>query len=145
MGDDGLTEVVTARGHANVTAEHTSTLEVTGDDYLTPAGDCIVGIEADRVPADVSEAFVEACRDADATVTATLDAGGYTERVTGRGDPDLSFENERSHVLRTSDYVDDRTVLVGADTAAGDLDRDLVGALAGGAELTLTLAVDPGE
>ena len=144
-GDEPLVEVVHARGHENVTAEHASTLEVTGDDFLTPAGDCILAIEADRAPAAFSEAFVAACRDADATVTATLEAGGHRERVVGRGDPDLSFENERSHVLRTSDYVDDRTVMVGTDGAAADVDRDLVAALADGAEATLTLRVDPPE
>jgi hypothetical protein len=62
--------------------------------------------------------------------------------VTGSGHPELSFENERSHVLRTSDYVDDRTVMVDADAAAGDVDRDLVAALADGAALTLTLSVE---
>jgi len=144
-GEEALVEVVHARGHENVTAEHASTLEVTSDDFLTPAGDCILAIEADRVPAEFSESFVAACRDADATITATLEAGRHRERVVGRGDPDLSFENERSHVIRTSDYVDDRTVMVGADAAAADVDRDLVAALADGAEATLTLRVDPGE
>jgi hypothetical protein len=140
--EEPLVEEVRAHGHGNVTAEHASTLEVTSDDYLTPAGDCIVGVEADRVPADFSESFVAACRDADATVTATVEAGSYAETVVGRGDPDLSFENERSHVLRTSDYVDDRTVVVRAGRAAADLDRDLVAALADGVDLTLTLRVE---
>jgi len=142
---DELTEVVHAEGHENVTGEHASTLEFSSDDFLTPAGDCILAIEADRVPADLSAAFVTACQDAEATITATIEAGSHTERVVGRGDPELSFENERSHVLRTSDYVDDRTVLVGADKAAADVDRDLVAALAEGADATLTLRVEPGE
>jgi hypothetical protein len=142
---DPLTEVVRAHGHENVSAEHASTLEFTSDDFLTPAGDCILAVEADRVPADFSSEFVDACRDADATITATIEAGEHTERVVGRGDPAFSFENERSHVLRTSDYVDDRTVMVDADTAGGDVDRDLAAALADGADATLTLRVDPGE
>jgi len=136
-----MEEVVHARGHENVSAEHASTFEVTSDDYLTPAGDCILGVEADRVPADFDPEFVAACQSHDATITAAVEAGGYTVRLEGRGHPDLSFENERSIVGRTSDYVDDRTVLVDADAAAGDLDRDLVDALAGGADLTLTLSV----
>ncbi|WP_336025478.1 DUF371 domain-containing protein [Halobellus salinisoli] len=140
-------EVVRARGHENVTARHGSTLEVTSDDWLTPAGDCILAVEADRVPADFDDAFVEACRDPEATITVTLTATTesgetYEETITGRGDPELSFENERSHVGRTSDYVDDRTVLVGGSAAAGDLDRDLVDALADGADLRFELVVD---
>ncbi|MFB6071826.1 MAG: DUF371 domain-containing protein [Halobacterium sp.] len=137
-----MEEVVHARGHEHVTAEHASTLEVTTDDYLTPAGDCIVGIEADRAPASFDAEFVAACRDADATITLVLEAGGHREAVVGRGHPDLEFASDRSMVGRTSTYVDDRTVFVDAGKAAGDLDRDLVDALADGADLTATLRVE---
>jgi hypothetical protein len=134
--------VVEAHGHEHVTARHVSTLELTSDDYLTPAGDCILGIEADRTPADFDPAFVAACRDADATITATFEAGDHTETVRGRGHPDLEFTNDRSLVCRTSEYVDDRTVMVAADAAAADLDRDLVAALAEGADLQATFRVE---
>jgi hypothetical protein len=137
------TETVHARGHENVAGTHASTWELTSDDWLTPAGDCILGVEADRVPADFDPAFVDACRDADATVVATLRAGGHEATVVGRGDPDLTFEGDRSLVARTSDYVDDRTVMVGADAAAADLDRDLLAALADGADLRCTFRVEP--
>ena len=134
--------VVEAHGHEHVTARHVSTLELTSDDYLTPAGDCILGIEADRTPADFDPAFVAACRDADATITATFEAGDHTETVRGCGHPELELTNGRSLVCRTSEYVDDRTVMVGADAAAADLDRAFVAALAGGAELRAVFRVE---
>jgi len=139
--DGALTEVVRARGHENVSGTHESTFELTTDDWLTPAGDCIVGVEADRSPAEFDPAFVEACQDADATVTVTLAVDDHEQTVTGRGDPQLTFESDRSAVIRTSDYVDDRTVCVGADAAAADLDRDPIAALSGGASVTATLRV----
>jgi hypothetical protein len=136
-------EQIHAVGHEHVSADHTSTLELTSDDFLTPAGDCIVGIEADRVPADFDEAFVEACQDDEATITIDIEAEGYSDSVTARGDPELSFEGERSAVVRTSEYVDDdRTIAVEASGAAADLDRDLVAALADGADATVTLTVE---
>jgi hypothetical protein len=135
------TQTVSARGHEHVKATHGSTFEVTTDDYLTPAGDCILAVGADRAPADFDDAFVAACRNADATVTATIEAGGRRERVVGHGHPDLSFDSDRSAVCRTSDYVDDRTVMVGAERAAAGLNRELVTALADGAACTFTLAV----
>lgn len=138
----GMEEVVHARGHEHVSARHESTLELTSDDYLTPAGDCILGIEADRTPNDFDPEFIEACRNAEATITATLSAGGHTETVRGRGHSALEFTNDRSLVCRTSEYVDDRTVLVGADKAAADLDRELVSTLADGAELVTELRVE---
>jgi len=142
-------ERIRARGHENVSGEHGSTVEVTTDDWLTPAGDCIVGVEADSTPAEFDDAFVDACRSSDATITAEFavdaDEETLTDTITGRGDPELTFEGDRSLVGRTSEYVDDRTVFVGADGAAADLDRELIDALAAGADLTLTLTVEPGD
>ena len=140
---------IRAHGHEHVSGEHQSTVELTSDDWLTPAGDCIVGIEADTTPAEFDEAFVDACQSADATITAEFAAETgnetLTDTITARGHPDLTFEGDRSLVGRTSDYVDDRTVFVDADGAAADLDRKLIDALADGTALTLTLTVDPGE
>jgi len=143
-----MQETMRCRGHEHVTAEHDSTFEVTTDDWLTPAGDCILAVEADRAPADFDEDFVAACQDAEATITATLAVEGadgedsHEVVVEGRGDPELTFESDRSAVGRTSEYVDDRTVLVEADAAAAGFDRDLVAALADGAEATVRLAVE---
>ena len=135
------TEVLTARGHENVSGAHASTFEVTSDDFLTPAGDCILAIEADRVPSEFDDLFVTACQRRTATIVVTLEASGYTERVEASGHPDLTFDSDRSLVVRTSEYVDDRTVAIDADKAAGDLDRNFVSALSEGSELTVTLSV----
>ncbi len=137
-----MEERIRARGHENVTAEHGSTFEVTSDDWLTPAGDCILAVEADRTPADFDPAFVDACRDEDATISVTFETADHTETAVGSGHPDLAFEGDRSAVGRTSDYVDERTVVVDADKSAVDFDRDLVAALADGTEVTVTLRVE---
>jgi len=136
------TETIHARGHENVQSTHASTFEVTSDDWLTPAGDCILAVEADRVPADFSASFVAAAQHADSEITATIEAGDHSATITGRGHPDLTFAGDRSAVGRTSDYVDDRTIMIGADAAAGDLGADLVAALAEGREVTVTLRVE---
>jgi hypothetical protein len=135
-------EIIHAQGHENVTGTHASTWEVTSDDFLTPAGDCILGIEADRVPADFAEGFVEACREPEAKIVATLEVDGIVEKIEGRGDPEMELANDRSLVGRTSDYLDDRTIGIEMDKAATDLDRELIAHLADGASLTVTLAVE---
>ncbi|PSQ43029.1 DUF371 domain-containing protein [Halobacteriales archaeon SW_7_68_16] len=137
-----MEESLQATGHEHVAGTHGSTFEVTTDDWLTPAGDCILGIGADRAPADFDPAFVAACRDADATITVTLSAGDHGTTVVASGHPDLTFESERSAVVRTSNHVDDRTVAVGAEAAAADVDRDLVAALASGGDLDVRLRVE---
>ncbi|WP_380676049.1 DUF371 domain-containing protein [Salinigranum sp. GCM10025319] len=139
-----MRETIRARGHDNVRAEHASTFEVTTDDWLTPAGDCILAVEADRSPSEFDPAFVDACRDRDARITARIEVGDHVQVVDGHGHPDLTFESDRSAVARTSDYVDDRTVMVDADHAAAGFDHALVESLQEGADLVLTLAVEHG-
>ena len=141
--DAVLTETIRARGHEHVSATHPSTFEVTTDDYLTPAGDCILAIGADRAPADFDPTFVAACRKQSAAISLTIEAGGHSDTVVGRGDPRLSFENERSAVGRTSTYVDDRTILLEADHAAHGFDRSLIEELADGVPVTVMLSVAP--
>lgn len=137
----GLTEQIHAQGHEHVSAAHESTFEVTSDDFLTPAGDCILGIEADRTPAEFDPEFVAACQDHDARIEISLAVDGEETTIEARGHPDLSFESDRSAVVRTSDYVDERTVAVDAEKAAADINRELVDALAAGAAVTVTLTV----
>jgi hypothetical protein len=139
---DHPVETVTARGHDHVAATHASTFEVTTDDWLTPAGDCIVGVEADRAPDDFAPAFVKAARDAESEIVVILRVGSYESRVSAHGHPDLTFASDRSLVVRTSDHVDGRTVAVRADAAAADLNRDLVAALADGATLSVRFQVE---
>jgi len=134
-------ETIRARGHEHVQATHTSTFELTSDDWLTPAGDCILAIEADRTPADFADEFVEAAQSHDAQITATLSTADHSQTITGRGHPDLSFEDDRSAVGRTSDYTCERTIMIGASGAADSINRELVAALADGAALTLELRV----
>jgi hypothetical protein len=134
---------VHATGHENITAEHTSTFEFTSDDWLTPAGDCILGIEAAPVPAAFDDRFVEACQSESATITATIRVGSHEQTIEGRGHPELRFESDRSMVGRTSEYVDDRTVMVGADTPAAGIDRGIVAALADGESLECVFEVEP--
>ena len=137
------TETITAHGHEHVQATHESTFEFTSDDWLTPAGDCILGIEADPVPADFDPAFVSAAQSADATITVTIEAGDHSQTITGRGHPELTFDDDRSMVARTSTYTDDRTVMIDADAAADDIDRELVAELADGATATIEFRVTP--
>ncbi|MEM2023054.1 MAG: DUF371 domain-containing protein [Archaeoglobaceae archaeon] len=44
-----------ARGHKNLRATHRTTLEVTKESYLTPRGNCIVGVKASSSARDLPE------------------------------------------------------------------------------------------
>jgi len=137
------TVTIRACGHENVSAKHSSTLEVTSDDWLTPAGDCILAVDADTTPTAFGDEFTAACADANATISMTIEAAGHSDTVTGAGHPNLTHTDTRSLVSRTSTYIDDRTLMINADKAAVDIDRELVDALKTGAAVTVTLTVEP--
>ena len=131
-----------ASGHEHVRARHASTFEVTTEESLTPAGDCILAVGADLAPADFDQEFVAACRDEGARISMTIAVDGESTTIVGRGDPALTFASERSAVGRTSTYVDDRTIMLEADAAAADVDRSIVDALASGADVAIGIRVD---
>ncbi|RLI12568.1 DUF371 domain-containing protein, partial [Candidatus Bathyarchaeota archaeon] len=116
-------EVIRARGHPNVRAEHPTTLEVTKEEELTPRGDCIIAVGADKGARDLSENFKRLVRTPGAVVLMAIEvpSAGLREVVRGFGHPGMTLEHTRDIVVRRSDFVCGRTVAIRADKAARDL------------------------
>ncbi|WP_297505999.1 DUF371 domain-containing protein [Thermococcus sp.] len=120
-----LREVIHCRGHENVRATHKSTLEFTKEDYLTPRGDCILCVSADKSLKDLSEDFKRALREGKRLIV-RIKVGGFVDEVIAYGDPRLILDHEHSMVVRKSTYIDARTLAVRANKAARDIDRLIV-------------------
>ncbi len=134
--------VFRARGHPNISATHRSTFEITREDFLTPRGDCIIGVEAELACRDLPTTFKEALRSGEASLVIELEVEGVKEVVNARGSPRLSLASPTSMVIRRSDYIDDRTLAIKADKAARDLSRELVNRLKNrDATLTIRLRI----
>lgn len=116
---------VKAKGHKNVRGTHETTIAVTKDDFLTETGDCIIGISADKACADLKDEVKRELK-TDSKFTIILKAGDAEENITGHGSPDLTLTNKNDIVLRKSDYIDDRTLLINCDKACADLDRKFI-------------------
>lgn len=140
-----LNEVVHGRGHPRITAMHRSTFEVTRDDEISMAADCIIAVGADKGAASLAEPFKKAAACDDAFLTCTIEAGGFRDTVTGRGSKDMTFTLEDSMVFRVSNYVCGRTVMIYADKPAAGLDRNLIKALAEGNKAIIELTVEQKE
>ena len=140
-----LKEVVHARGHPNITGTHRSTLEVTRDPEISTSADCIIAVSADKGAASLSGPFKAAAARDDALITCTIEAGGFSDKVTGWGSKDMTFTVEDSMVFRVSDYVCGRTVMVHADKSAARLDRRLIKALAEGNKAIIELYIEQRE
>ena len=50
-----------------------------------------------------------------------LNVSGMVERITGRGSHLLTLTDEQDLVIRKSNYVSNRTLMINADKAASDL------------------------
>jgi len=120
-----LREVIHCRGHENVKATHRSTLEITREDFLTPKGDCIICVSADKALSDLSEEFKNALRRGSRLRVVIL-AGEISDELTAHGSPELKLESPVSMVIRKSNYVDGRTLAIKANKAAKDIKRELV-------------------
>jgi len=120
-----LREVIHCRGHENVRATHRSTLEFTREGYLTPRGDCILCVSADKSLKDMSEDFKRSLREGKKLIV-RIKVGGFIDEVLAYGDPRLILDSEHSMVIRKSTYIDARTLAIRANKAAKDIDRRLV-------------------
>lgn len=140
MHDEGI-ERINALGHVNVRAEHKTTLEFTREEYLTPRGDCIVAVCADKGCAQLSEGFKESLRREDTLVEITIECGSEKDTVTARGHPGLELSHLTDIVVRKSGFVCSRTLAVGADKSAAELDRGLVARLRGGGRVVIELKI----
>lgn len=135
-----MKEIIVCRGHENVLSTHRTTIEITKEAELTLAGDCIVGVGADKGMLDLSEEFKERLK-SECEVEIVFECGGVKDVVHARGSPKLVLDHPSDMVIRKSDYICGRTLAVGADKASIDLKRELVEKLKTGAELKVTLLV----
>ncbi len=105
---------------------HRRTIEITCEDYLTPRGECIIGVSASKPLKEFSTEFKTLVRDTRTRILLILLSPPYMDIVKGWGHPDLTYESDKSIVIRRSSYTCSRTAMIRADKAAIDLDRRII-------------------
>ena len=118
-------EKILAFGHANILGTHKTTIEITKEPELSKQGDCIIGVNADKSCADLSNELKTALK-SNKKFEIILRAGGIEEKISGFGSPDLKLTNKKDIVLRKSSHIDDRTLLIRCDKACTDLNKKLI-------------------
>ena len=132
-------DTLKAQGHTNIRASHRTTIEVTCERSLTPRGDCIVGVCASKAVSGLSKPLRKLLEDQRTAVLVVFKAHRVADALIAWGDRRLKLENDRSLVIRRSDFVDDRTLAIKSNKAARDLSRALVEALRRGKELEIAI------
>jgi len=121
-----IVEVIEASGHPKIRASHTTTLEITKEADLTERGDCIVATCASKGAADLSPEFRKLVKNNAARVVLRIKVTNRSETIIGRGDGRLLLNHPNDLVVRKSDYVCPRTLMVRANRSASDLSREFV-------------------
>jgi uncharacterized protein len=117
---------VTFYGHPNIRSLHAKTIEITKDEHLTPRGDCIIGVKADKACADLEESFKHRLKSNSSVVRMEIVVGDESFLILGMGDERLSMLNAHDIVIRKTNYVCPRTMSVLCDKASSDMPRKLV-------------------
>jgi hypothetical protein len=104
----------------------------TTEKHLTLRGDCIIGVDAEKGLRDLPLEMREMARNPNTVITMCVIVGNRSFILKGRGDPRLTYTDPKDIVARKSNYTCDRTLMVGADRAACDMDQTFVDLLKDG-------------
>ncbi|WP_292460573.1 DUF371 domain-containing protein [Methanothermococcus sp.] len=137
---EGYIITIHAKGHPNVKSTHKTTLEITKEDYLTPTGDCIIGINADKSMVDFSEELRERIRNSDKIIVEII-VRDLKETIIGKGHKDLILNHPTDIVIRKSNFICPRTLMINADKSAKGLNREIVERLKKGEDLIFKIII----
>ena len=117
---------IKTKGHKNVTSHHKSTFEITKDAEIGPTADCIIGTDMDKSMLNFPSEFKDKIANSNTKITVILDTENGHDEIIGFGHEDLTLTHPTDIVCRTSNYTCSRTLMIGADKAARDLDEKLI-------------------
>jgi hypothetical protein len=120
-----VTEIILGYGHENIQATHKTTFEITKEAQLSRRGDCIIAVSANKTMTDFSSEFKENLHKEKAKIMILIEAGDAAEVVNAFGSPRLVLTHRTDMVVRKSNYICNRTLVIQADKAACDLSRKL--------------------
>jgi uncharacterized protein len=130
-----------AKGHPNVTSLHKTTFEVTTDKKIGKAADCIIGVQSGSVLEDVPDQIREAIRNENIQIKLILETENARDIITGYGHPELNLDHPTDIVCRKSNFTCSRTLMIRADKAAVELNKELIEDLKEGKDLKVIITV----
>ena len=121
-----MEEEITFQGHKNILSLHSRTIEITKDSELTKNGDCIVGVSANKACEDLHPSLRQKLKTSETVVKIGIIVEPYEFNIMGLGNNHLRVTHKHDIVLRKSNYVDSRTLIVSCDKSAIDIPRKLI-------------------
>jgi len=112
-----------AYGHPNILGTHKTTLEFTKDEDLTSNGNCIIGVKADFELSILKE-FIKKNINKVITITIETSDKRIKEAIHGKLNP--GFNSNREIVIRKTDFLSGRTLMINSNKSSFELDRNLI-------------------
>lgn len=121
-----ISEEIIFYGHQNVLSLHPRTLEITKDKDLTPSGDCIIGVNANKSCKDLCYILKENIKKNDSMVKIELIVEPYAFVIEGHGNQYLSLTHPHDIVLRKSKFICNRTISIDCNFSALEIPRKMI-------------------
>lgn len=133
---------IRATGHSNISSKHKSTFEITKDSFLTPSGDCVIGIAMNHTMKDLSSEIKSKIADENTKIKIKLKTSNNHDEIIGYGHPDLTLDHPTDIVCRKSQYICSRTLMIKSNKASSDLNPKLIDDLKNGSSLDFEIIID---
>jgi uncharacterized protein len=119
-------EEVVFYGHPNIRSTHNRTFEITKSSNLTPKGDCIIGVRADKACSDLNQTLKQLLKEDNSIVKIEILVGNKLFQIKGHSSNGLLLLNKHDIVVRKTSFICHRTMSVGCDKASSDIPRDTI-------------------
>jgi hypothetical protein len=120
-----ILDTINATGHPFIQCSHSTTIELTKDDYLTKKGTCILGIKASKACFDLTPELNHKILNGD-KIDVIIKADDIFDSFHGYGSKLLTLLSKKDMVFRKSNFICDRTVLIKCTKSSLDLNRSLI-------------------
>lgn len=124
-----------AYGHKNILSTHKTTIEFTKDKELTTKGNCIVGVNS-NFKLNSLKNFIK--KNKDKKIELRIKVDKIEDTITGYLNP--SFNDNKEMVIRKSDFISKRTLIIKANKAAFDLNKKLINKLKQENKIKITIS-----
>lgn len=121
-----LEEEIKFFGHENIKSLHGRTIEVTKDKFLTPYGDCIIGVSANKACLDISPLLKSKIACENSLIEIEIIVEPFTFGILAKGSSDLTLQHSHDIVIRKSKFTCSRTIGVCCNFAASDIPRKII-------------------
>ena len=126
---DSIQARIYFQGHKLISAKHSTTIEITKDQFVTKNGHCIVGIKSDKGCYGIKKELKDIIRSKNSIIQIELIVQEYKFTILGEGSSELSLTNVDDIVIRKSEYICSRTLAIKCNKSSIDIPREMINLL----------------